>query len=238
MKQEYHLKEYYINYLRSIRHLSDSSIKHYVGGLSTIDKLLVAKSKVHRSIYEINSMQDLLVIREHLKSDVEFLLKDSTGHNMYSAALNNYIRFAQGDDFFTEAYSLKDIDKPMKVAEMQIVDGYQYRRSSIVKQQAIKAAHFMCESDNKHITFTAKSNKAQYMEGHHLIPLKDQGEFKYSLDIYANIVSLCPLCHRLLHFGVEKEKRALLEELYKDRYVRLCNSGIEINKSDFLELTI
>lgn len=238
MGKEYLLKEYYINYLTSVRKLSDSSVKHYVGGLSTITKMLIAKGKVHNSIYEINNLHDLLIAREFLKNDVDFIAKDSVGHNMYSAALNNYIRFAQGDDFFNAEYSLADIDKPMKVAELQIVDSYQYKRSSIVKLQAIKAAHFMCECDNNHTTFTAKSNNEQYMEGHHLIPLKEQNEFKFSLDIYANIVSLCPICHRLLHYGIEKERRTLLEELYKDRYVRLCNSGIEISKKDFLELII
>ena len=238
MKQEYVLKEYYKNYLRSVRKLSESSIKHYIGGLSAINKILKEKGKIEDSIYEISSLEDLSVIKEYLRNDADFLLKDSVGHNMYSAALNNYIRFAQGDDFFTEAYSFTDIDKPLKVAEMKIVDSYQYGRSSIVKMQAIKAAHFMCECDKKHTTFTAKSNNEQYMEGHHLIPLMNQNEFHFSLDIYANIVSLCPICHRLLHYGIETEKKSILEELYANRYIRLCNSGIEVSKSDFLELTM
>lgn len=238
MKNDYLLKEYYINYLRNVRHLSESSIKHYIGGLSTISKVLIAKEKIQKSIYEINNLQELIIVREFLKSDADFSVKDSVGHNMYSAALNNYIRFAEGDDFFKERYSFEDIDLPMKVAELKDIAGYQYDRSSIVKTQAIKAAHYMCECDKNHITFIAKSNNEQYMEGHHLIPLKEQGEFKYSLDIYANIVSLCPLCHRLLHYGIETEKRGLLEELYKERCTRLYNSGIEISKNDFLELTM
>lgn len=238
MDRKYALKEYYINYLRNVRKLSETSVKHYIGGLSTITKLLIAKEKVQDSIYEINSLKDLLIIREFLRKDADFLLKDSVGHSMYSAALNNYIRFAQGDDFLTENYSLADIDKPVGASEPQLVDSHQYRRSSIVKMQAIKAAHYMCECDNRHSTFTARSNNEQYMEGHHLIPLKNQDEFNFSLDIYANIVSLCPICHRLLHYGIEKEKRNLLEELYEDRYIRLYNSGIKISKSDFLELTM
>ena len=237
MDRKYVLKEYYINYLRNVRKLSETSVKHYVGGLSTITKLLIAKEKVQDSIYEINSLNDL-IIREFLRKDADFLLKDSVGHSMYSAALNNYIRFAQGDDFLTENYSFADIDKPVGASEPQLVDSHQYRRSPIVKMQAIKAAHYMCECDNRHSTFTARSNNKQYMEGHHLIPLKNQDEFNFSLDIYANIVSLCPICHRLLHYGIEKEKRELLEGLYEERYVRLCRSGIEITKNEFLELTI
>ncbi len=238
MKQEYALKEYYKNYLRSVRKVSESSVKHYVGGLLTIDKLLKEKGKIKDSIYEINGLQELGVVKDFLRNDADFLLKDSIGHNMYSAALNNYIRFAQGDDFFTETYSFSDIDKPVGAPESQIVKENRYKRSSIIKTQSIKAAHFMCEADKNHVTFTAKSSNEQYMEAHHLIPITNQKEFKFSLDIYANIVSLCPICHRLLHYGIEKEKRSLLEKLYKDRYERLCCSGIEISKNDFFELTI
>lgn len=238
MKKDYLLKEYYINYLRNVRKLSESSVKHYLGGLSTISKVLKTKEIIEESIYEVNTLVELLNAKAFLLNDPDFLIKDSVGHNMYSAALNNYIRFAEGDDFFTAEYSVEDIDVPVKVAETKLIDSYQYKRSSIIKNHVIKAAHFMCECDSEHITFTAKRNNKQYMEGHHLIPMKAQIEFKYSLDTYANIVSLCPNCHRLLHYGIETEKKSMLEELYKQRYARLHNSGIEISKNDFLELTL
>ncbi len=238
MKQEYALKEHYKNYLRGVRKLSEASVKHYVGGLSAITKILQEKGKIKDSIYEINGLQELGVVKDFLRNDADFLLKDSVGHNMYSAALNNYIRFAQGDDFFTATYSFSDLDKPVEASEPQIVEESRYKRSSIIKTQSIKAAHFMCEADKNHVTFTAKSSNKQYMEAHHLIPITNQKEFEFSLDIYANIVSLCPICHRLLHYGIEKEKRILLEQLYDDRYIRLCNSGIEISKNGFLELTM
>jgi len=238
MKKEYLLKEYYTNYLRNVRKISESSIKHYIGGLSSITKILKEKNKISDSIYEIGDIQELVIIKEFLLCDPDFIVKDSTGHNMYSAALNNYIRFAQGEDFFIEKYAYKDIDLPLKVAELQEFKNYEYKRSSIIKSQVIRAAHFACECDPGHTTFTAKKNNEQYMEGHHIIPLSNQKEFNYSLDVYANIASLCPICHRLLHYGIESEKRELLEALYKDRYIRLCNSGIELTKNDFLELTI
>lgn len=238
MKKDYLLKEYYINYLKNVRRLSDSSIMHYVGGLSTISKLLKKNNVIKDSIYEINTLEKLMIAKALLFADSEFMVKDATGHNMYSAALNNYIRFAEGDDFFAEKYSFNDIDIPVKVAENQLTDSYQYKRSAIIKMQVIKAAHFMCECDKGHTTFTARKNNKQYMEGHHLIPMSNQGEFKFSLDIYANIVSLCPNCHRLLHYGVEAEKKNILVELYYQRHKRLCNSGIEISRNDFLELTM
>lgn len=96
----------------------------------------------------------------------------------------------------------------------------------------------MCEHNHEHLTFTAKSTGKAYMEGHHLIPLKYQNQFNCGIDVYANIVCLCPVCHRLLHFGIEKEKIYAAEKLYDERKDRLAHSGIDISKKDFLSLVI
>ena len=54
------------------------------------------------------------------------------------------------------------------------------------------------------------------MEAHHLIPLKFQDDFHYSIDVPANIVSLCPNCHREVHFGNPDKILELLLEKHKD----------------------
>ena len=63
-----------------------------------------------------------------------------------------------------------------------------------------------CEFDDSHVTFTAKRTGHPYMEGHHAVPMKYQDKFEHSLDVYANVVCLCPIYHRLLHYSVESEK--------------------------------
>ena len=55
-----------------------------------------------------------------------------------------------------------------------------------------------------------------------------QNIFNCNLDMYANIVSLCPICHRLLHHGLQNEKMFVLKKIYDEREVRLKNSGINI----------
>lgn len=157
---------------------------------------------------------------------------------MYSAAMNNYLKFAKGNDFFKNNYVIENLDIPLELKENKIVYAAKQSRSSIVKVQSLKAAKYMCEINDGHKTFTAVSNLEQYMEGHHLIPLQMQDEFKYSLDNYANIVCLCPTCHRLLHYGVDAEKKECLEELYKARHTRLCSIGIELSRNQFLEITM
>lgn len=77
-----------------------------------------------------------------------------------------------------------------------------------------------------------------YMEGHHAIPMKFQDKFNYSIDIYANIVCLCPICHRLLHYGIASEKDKVLNKIYSARADRLAACGIRIGKADFKELVM
>jgi 5-methylcytosine-specific restriction protein A len=88
------------------------------------------------------------------------------------------------------------------------------------------------------MTFIARSTGQAYMEGHHLIPMKYQSQFDCGIDVYANVVCLCPTCHRLLHFGRDPERRYAVEQLFDLRSERLIHSGIDLSKKDFLELVL
>lgn len=92
------LSEYFQLYLKEIRKLSDSSVKHYCQALKRSSQFLKDKDLVKNSIYEISDMTQLLNIKTILFSDPEFLALDTRGNRMYSAGINNYIRFAEGHD--------------------------------------------------------------------------------------------------------------------------------------------
>lgn len=72
------------------------------------------------------------------------------------------------------------------------------------------------------------------MAAHHLIPLSTQDYFDFSLDIDANIVCLCPNCHRKLHYG-NNITRDLIK-LYEDRINYLRLSGIDISFDELIQL--
>ena len=93
------LKEYYVRYLNDVRNLSPSSVKHYIDALNNISRYLVSKSLITESIYEIMDFEQLSTMRDILYADPEFMAQDKRGHQMYSAGLNNYCRFAKGEDF-------------------------------------------------------------------------------------------------------------------------------------------
>ena len=75
-----------------------------------------------------------------------------------------------------------------------------FKRNPELAKKSILLANYQCDLDKSHKSFITKNGKP-YMEAHHLIPLSTQDYFDYSLDVDANIVCLCPNCHRKLHYG-------------------------------------
>lgn len=110
-----------------------------------------------------------------------------------------------------------------------------YTRSPAVAAEAIRTAQFCCEIDATHKTFISRAKKNPYVEAHHLIPISQQRRFESSLDVLANIVALCATCHRMLHYGVEKDRKFLLMSLFKERKKELAEKSINVELSDFLK---
>lgn len=109
-----------------------------------------------------------------------------------------------------------------------------YIRRKEISINALKRAGHLCEVDNRHPGFIRKSDGTNYTEPHHLIPMCMQRFFENSLDVEANIVSLCSNCHNLLHYG--KDKVEILKQLYDLRKKELKEAGIEISFNDLLDM--
>lgn len=238
MSDIYALKEYYTQYLKKIRGNSSSTVTHYLSALEVISSYLAQKQRIKKTIYEITDLNNLQIIKEDLYQDPVFVDKDERGHRMYSAGLNNYYRFACGENFvlINDRIPLMDIAVPRNEQTSHIIETL--NRSSIIKNQTIESAGYSCEINDQHQTFIAAATKHPYMEGHHAIPLKMQSKFNNSLDVYANIICLCPICHRLLHYGLCDEKTKILKEIYFSRSDRLYHSGLKISQSEFIDLAI
>jgi len=238
LDHNYMLMQYYIKYLKEVRGLSDSSVGHYTQALNKISKILKERSMITDTIYELKDIGELSVIREYIYSDPDFVALDTRGNRMYSAGLNNYYRFASGEEMFGKKDVLTTLDTELPVGEKIVVSHEEWKRSSIIKVQTLESASYQCEINPLHETFIAKSSGKQYMEGHHAIPMKYQDKFKKSIDVYANVICLCPVCHRMLHHGEDEAKTTILNQIYETRKNRLAISGVEISKSDFIQLAI
>lgn len=102
-----------------------------------------------------------------------------------------------------------------------------WSRDPKIGADAIRQAGFKCELDESHKSFPHAKGNHQYMEAHHLIPMRAQEALSNDLDTQSNIVSLCPNCHRAIHHANKEFRYSLVKKLYEKRIERLKVVGIE-----------
>ncbi len=130
--------------------------------------------------------------------------------------------------------NFEDIPKDKNKLGKSIIN--QWPRDPAVAKRVLINAKFRCTIDPSHEYFRAKSTGENYVESHHLIPICYQENFDKSLDVEANIVSLCVVCHKKLHHAELSEKKDMLYILFKQREERLKKCGIFIKFDELLEL--
>ena len=129
-------------------------------------------------------------------------------------------------------------NKPQPRPEKQNVptSSKEYPTDQVLREMAVINSNHTCEYDGKHTSFKSKSTNNQYMEGHHLVPMGKQDDFNNKLDISVNIFSLCPNCHKRVHYAVFEEKRPILIKLFNKRQKELERMIPEINLEKLLNL--
>jgi|SRR5690625_2415857 len=109
-----------------------------------------------------------------------------------------------------------------------------YPRNRQTAMNALIRAKHKCEVNPSHPSFIRRSTGKNYSEPHHLIPLAYQDLFEKSLDVKANIVSLCSNCHNEIHYGKYPDR--IIDELYALRKDELDKTGISITSKKLKEL--
>lgn len=94
---------------------------------------------------------------------------------------------------------------------------------------ALELAGYHCEMDKNHKTFISKQTGKNFVEAHHIIPIQYQEFFNVSLDVTGNICSLCPTCHKILHYGRTKDKLPILKVLLEKKSNKLKKHKLNIN---------
>ncbi|WP_432647460.1 HNH endonuclease [Mitsuokella sp.] len=239
-KDEPLLKTYFKRYLLDVRGVSSRTVKHYCDALNNITRHLKEKHLIRDSIYEVTDLKVLHDLRDILLQDADFVALDRRGNRMYTAGFNNYLRFAEGQSFaeLHDRAGALDIPMPPIAEEPRTYEVHHFMRSDILRGQTLAFADYRCEMDGDHKTFIAERTHKPYMESHHAIPIHLQGKFEHSLDIYANLVCLCPICHRKIHYGLMDDRRLMMYEIYEKRHERLSRSGITLGKEEFADLVL
>lgn len=115
-----------------------------------------------------------------------------------------------------------------------------YSKNPIIGKIAIQKANYLCENMNDHSTFISNTTKKQYMEAHHLIPISYQEEmwnrFGVNIDCVENIVSLCPNCHRAIHYAIKGHKSEIISKMYVLKKQELKRIGIDLSLEEVMEL--
>jgi 5-methylcytosine-specific restriction protein A len=112
-------------------------------------------------------------------------------------------------------------------------------KNAHISKLALLHAGYKCAADASHSTFNT-SKGVRYMEGHHLIPctysnaVRFWEERKRNIDCEENIVSICPTCHRRVHFGSREEKEAILRVLYDKQIEKLRSVNLGISFEELL----
>ena len=207
-----------------------------------LNKLSIPHSASEDSV----DLREKLIAYKKANSKFAQMTAIEFGHELYGKYGNPSLEEAQNEPA-EELYehsqkkninsSFKNVpeysDMPEDVPE-QISTSYGqvYKIDPAKSRRAIINAKYSCEADGSHESFIRKDGKHRYSEAHHLIPRCYQKNYANSLDVTANIVSLCSNCHNCLHYGSEEERNQILEKLYSDRKNRLKEAGLKITISE------
>jgi len=240
-------KDNFSKWLEIHANLKSYSIGRYANAIDTISSELVDYGLPNFKLFNICDISFI----ETILNNPEFQKKNKKGNRMYSTALKHfkkYMEYINDQEYQTELLKEEsDYEKGIvksivkEDTKVYIVDKKQepptfrtvknkkiWNRNPRYASETVTNANFSCEYDNKHRHFISKFNQKNYVEAHHLIPMKYQDKFNCSLDIHANIVSLCLVCHKKIHFGLFEDKKEILNKLFNIRIERLRVGGINI----------
>lgn len=142
-----------------------------------------------------------------------------------------------GEDAFQESaneLSADDRSAPPR-PRVQMGERTSWYRDPAVAARAIAAAEHRCEALCATPLFERRRGGGlSYIEAHHLIPMAAQDDFAVTLDVTANIVALCPLCHALIHHAEASARSPLILRLLHDREGALRGCGLIVSDSTLL----
>lgn len=203
------------------------------------DKIEVLET--FESFFKIDTLRESPEFIKYNKDEGRFPNAAINGYMDYLLNLNNIIEQQNDDKLNEELLYIKNnrdltlIKGPTKPKKSSTLASVGYERSIDESLNAKISANWACEYNKNHQTFISKTNGKPYTEAHHLIPMAAQDLYENSLDFSDNIISLCPTCHRLIHFGMSSEKEKMIVCLFNKRKNLYHKYGIEISISKLKE---
>ena len=185
----------------------------YISNIDDIKTLDSFESYDKFNTWVINSLVDLEILNF---SDGYIYINGSIAEHIESLYLN-----ADYDDMFFEV-SINNVNK--NISRKRV------KRDANLILKAKQRDNYQCVIDPTHTYFSSSSKG--YVEGHHVIPMFQQKNYDFKLDDVQNIVSLCPNCHREMHFSDTKE--LILQKIFRHNEEYMHTHNIELD--DFYKM--
>lgn len=126
----------------------------------------------------------------------------------------------------------KKIDDTTKTGKKYLDSVFSYR-----KKIARRISNYTCELEQYkgcHY-FTSKQTRHNYVEVHHFVPREFRNNYEYSIDVFANYITLCPQCHKMIHLATDRERIDAIRYIYNKRVKRLSNCGLNVELDDLMK---
>ena len=235
----------YIRVKEDLRDYNDLIVKKYkINGQYTVstfnDELKIiyfTKLMIDSRARDLNSVSSFLIKKyENIYSVNYSKLYDffNSEEDVFEIILNEFNGHIE-EDIMSVDYGFEIENEPMHISEDKIDDTSAKnvkeiaRVSSVLKRMAKERNSYRCELEilNDCRYFTSRDNDKNYLEVHHLIPREFSNEYEDSIEVIDNYVALCPHCHRLIHFGKDRERFSAIKYLHSLRAEDLSSKGLD-----------
>ncbi|MDF4355189.1 HNH endonuclease signature motif containing protein [Vibrio parahaemolyticus] len=180
------------NEIQALKNCFESKIPLFVISKASNQKLRNVHIGLVQTFDEINAKAFIrFVAQDKLFPTANETIKESQAE--YKVTFENEVNESLDDSSENRQRRLASRSTKPKVVYRLVQD---YRRDPDVVAEALYRAEGFCEKCKEKAPFIKRSNGEPYLEIHHIIPLSQGG-----LDSLENVISLCPNCHREIHFG-------------------------------------
>lgn len=180
------------NEIQALKNCFESKIPLFVISKALNQKLRNVHIGLVQTFDEINAKAFIrFVAQDKLFPTANETIKESQAE--YKVTFENEVNESLNDSSENRQRRLASRSTKPKVVYRLVQD---YRRDPDVVAEALYRAEGFCEKCKEKAPFIKRSNGEPYLEVHHIIPLSQGG-----LDSLENVISLCPNCHREIHFG-------------------------------------
>lgn len=214
---------------------NDVSYLYYIKGIDLVSELEIPKVDSNFHFKKDRGFQGKHYIRilNYLKDKkINFIqnAKDSNGFDFKLFKLGYYERPIIINESQKIILFSDDPKKPKRNRDKKTKAYQPYTRDPKVANYVKYESGYRCALSCNHTLFTNKKKPHNdYVEAHHIIPFWAQSFFGSNLDNPANMVALCPSCHREIHNGINRHQLINLL-LTQDRMSRLKKALLNKNK--------